>query len=114
MSPTRKWSQDVTEHSDALDLEAHVDRRVLGQGADHVVGIEDLDIGAALDVAGAGHARAFLLQHHALDAIGVLAQGDFLDIEDDVGDVLAHAVDRGELVQHAVDLHGLDGGPLQR
>ena len=24
MPTTRKWSQDVTEHSDALDLEEHI------------------------------------------------------------------------------------------
>ena len=59
-------------------------------------------------------ARAFLLQHHALGAFGVHAQRDLLDVEDDVGHVLAHAGDRGELVQHAVDLHGGDGRALQR
>ena len=32
-------------------------------------------------------------------------ESDFLDIEHDIGDVLAHARDRGEFVQHAVDLH---------
>ena len=61
-----------------------------------------------------GHARAFLLEHHALDAFGVLPQRDLLDVEDDVGDVLAHAGDRRELVQHAVDMHRGDGGALQR
>ena len=39
---------------------------------------------------------------------------DFLDVEDDVGDVLAHAGDRGEFVQHAVDLHRDHGRTLQR
>jgi len=37
-----------------------------------VVGVEDFDVGPALDIAGARHARAFLLEHHALDAFGVL------------------------------------------
>ena len=79
-----------------------------------MVGIEDLDVGAGLDVAGLGHARAFLLQHHALHALGMLAERDLLDVEDDVGHVLAHAGDRGELVQHAVDMHRGDGRALKR
>ncbi len=79
-----------------------------------MVRVQNFDIGAALDVAGAGHARAFLLQHHALDAIGVLPKRDFLDVEDDVGHVLAHARNRRELVQHAIDMHRGDGGALQR
>jgi len=41
-------------------------------------------------------------------------QRDFLDVENDVGHILADARDRRELVQHAVDLYGLDGGALQR
>ncbi len=40
--------------------------------------------------------------------------GDRLDVEDDVGDVLAHARDRRELVQHAVDLDGGHGRALER
>ncbi len=79
-----------------------------------MVGIEDLDVGPALDVAGTGHARAFLLEHHALDAVGVLPKRDLLDVEDDVGNVLAHAGNRRELVQHAIDMHRGDGGALQR
>ena len=86
----------------------------LVERADHVLGIEDLDVGAGLDVLGADRAAAFLLEHHALHAFGVNAQRDFLDVEDDVGHILTHAGDRRELVQHAVDLHGLDGGALQR
>ena len=59
-------------------------------------------------------APALLLEHHALHAVGVNAQRDLLDVEDDVGHILAHAGDRRELVQHAVDLHRLDRGALQR
>src|SRR2546430_4678764 len=40
--------------------------------------------------------------------------GDVLDVQHDVGDVLAHAGNRGEFVQHAVDMHRLHGGTLQR
>jgi hypothetical protein len=37
-----------------------------------------------------------------------------LDVEDDVGHILAHSRDRGELVQHAVDVYGGDRRALQR
>ena len=79
-----------------------------------MVRIEDLDLGAALDIAGTRRPRAFLAQHHALGAFGVDAKRDFLDVEDDVGDIFTNARDRRELVQNAIDLYGLDGGALQR
>jgi hypothetical protein len=41
-------------------------------------------------------------------------QGDFLDVEDDVGHVLPHPGDGGELMQHAVDLHRGDRRTLER
>ena len=43
-----------------------------------------------------------------------MPERDLLDVEDDVGHVLAHAGDRRELVQHAVDLHRGDRGALER
>ena len=55
-----------------------------------------------------------LLHHHALRAVALHLDGDVLDVEDDVGHVLAHAGDRGELVQHAVDVHRLHRRALQR
>ena len=54
------------------------------------------------------------LQRHALGAFALHPDRDVLDVEDDVGDVLAHAGDRGEFMQHAVDVDGGDGGALQR
>jgi hypothetical protein len=47
-------------------------------------------------------------------AVAFHADGDFLDVQDDVGDVFAHAGDRGEFMQHAVDLHRGDGSAAQR
>jgi hypothetical protein len=79
-----------------------------------VVRIENFDVSAGLDVAGLGDAGTFLLQHHTLDALGMLPEGDFFDVENDVGHVLAHARNRGEFVQHAVDMHRRDGGALER
>jgi hypothetical protein len=54
------------------------------------------------------------LYHHALGPLALHLDGDVLDVEHDVGHVLAHAGDRGELVEHAVDVHRLNRGALQR
>ncbi len=82
--------------------------------ADHVGGIEDLDPRAAGDVAGGDDARPLRRDGHALGALDLHLEGDALQIQDDVGHVLAHAGDRTELVQDVVDLHRGDRRALQR
>ena len=72
------------------------------------------DIADGLDVAGGDHRRALLLDHHALRAIALHLDGDVLDVEHDVGHVLAHAGDRRELVQDAVDMDRGNRRALQR
>jgi hypothetical protein len=79
-----------------------------------MLGIEDLDVADGLDVACGDHARALLAHNHALGFVAFHADGDFLDVENDVGDIFAHARDRGEFMQHAVDLHRGDGSAAQR
>jgi hypothetical protein len=96
------------------DRELHADFRALVQRADLQVGIEHHDVADGLDVAGGDGARAGLLHDHALGAFALHLDRDVLDVEHDVGDVLANACDRGELVQNAVDVHRLHGGALQR
>jgi hypothetical protein len=52
-----------------------------------------------------------------LEPLGPLAfhlQRDLLDVEDDVGDVLADSGEARELVKHALDLDRGDGGALER
>jgi len=44
----------------------------------------------------------------------VTGQRQLLQVEDDVGGVLDHALDRRELVEHAVNLHGGDGRTFNR
>ena len=59
------------------------------------------------DLAGGHFARAFLL-HAVACRLGPstcpCCRPIILDVQDDVGDVLAHAGDRREFVQHAIDL----------
>ena len=73
------------------------------KAADH--GVRTLEV----EVKGPGSGR-----ESALRAIALHLDGDVLDVEHDVGHVLAHAGDRRELVQHAVDVHRLHGRALQR
>jgi hypothetical protein len=54
------------------------------------------------------------LQLHALGRVAVHPQAQRLQVQDDVGHVLAHAGDRRELVQHALDLDRGDRGALER
>ena len=66
------------------------------------------------DVAGGHFAGAGLLQDHALRTLALHPDRDVLDVEDDVGHVLAHAGDRREFMQHAVDMDRGDRRALQR
>src|SRR5205085_12338904 len=96
------------------DGEFHADFSALVQGADLQFRIEHHDIADGLNVACGDHSRTLLLHDHALGAFALHLDRDILDVEHDVGDVLANARDRGELVQHAVDMHRLHRGALQR
>jgi hypothetical protein len=96
-----------------LNRQLHVQRGAVVEVADHVVGVQDLDPRAFADLAGRDLARAFAAQRQALGAVGFHLDRDGLDVEHDVGDVLAHAGDRAELMQHAVDLDRGDRRALQ-
>src|SRR6185437_8642284 len=96
------------------DGELHADLGALVQRADLQIRIEHHDIADGLDVTGGDDARTLLLHDHALGAFALHLDRDVLDVEHDVGDVLANARDRGELVQHAVDVDRLHGSALQR
>src|SRR5690606_21071270 len=88
----------------ALDLETHADRAVLGQVADHVVGIDDLDIVVNLDVSGGNHANTGLLQRQHRGIAAVHADGDVLQVQQDFDDVFLQSFHRRVLVQHTVNL----------
>src|SRR5208337_4809148 len=72
------------------------------------------DVAGRLDVAGGDGAGAAALEDETLDALALHLDGDVLDVEHNVDDVLADAGDRRELVQHAIDVDRSDRGALQR
>jgi len=72
--------------------------------ADHQLGVQHFDIARHLDVAGIDSARALLVQGETLGAIAAHLDGDFLDVQHEVGNVLTHTRQRREFVQDAIDL----------
>ena len=76
-----------------------VDRR------DVELGVEDLDVGGGLDVAGAHLGRAALVEAQRHRLVGGAAQHEVLEVEDDVGDVFLHTLDHVELVERVVEAH---------
>src|SRR5690606_27734091 len=79
-------------------------------GGDVEVGVEDLDVGAGLDVAGGDVLRALHVEAQRDRLVGVHPQDEVLQVEDDVGRVLGDAGDRVELVEGVVEPHLGDGG----
>jgi hypothetical protein len=71
---------------------------------DHELRVQDLEVGRRLDVAGRDLARA-LGRHAHLDLrrLAVEHANHALEVEDDVGDVLANAGKRRELVRDALE-----------
>ncbi len=69
-----------------------------------MVGIQDLDIVIGLDIGGGHDARALLLQAQGgvLDVLH--ADGDVLEVQQNLKHVFLQTFDRGVLVQHAIDL----------
>lgn len=74
-----------------------------------MVAVQDGDARGFLDVAGLDLARTLGRKRQALGRIDIHLQRHALEVQDDVGHVLAHAGDGRELVQHVVDLDRSDG-----
>jgi hypothetical protein len=84
--------------------------------ADDLVLVDDLVVIVFLDVAGGDD--AFLVgadgEQARLLAFAVVAEAHLLQVEHDLDDIFEDAGDGAELVLNAADLHGGDGGALQR
>src|SRR5207237_10188822 len=80
----------------------------------HVVVIRDLYVVIDRDVAGRDDASALLVEHDRRLIHVVQADGDVLEVQEDLDDVLLQTFQRGVLVEHAVDLDFGDGGTRNR
>ena len=101
------------EAAAAADVHLEHEAYVLGQGGDDQVGVDDLDILVRGDVAGGDRAGGAFFEADDHVLVAVQAQAQALDVEDDGGDVLEHAVERGELVVGALQADRAHGGALE-
>src|SRR3984893_8791577 len=97
-----------------VDREFHADFGTFVESTNDKLRIEDRNIAGRADVGGGDLAGTLLFQNYALRAIARHAEGDALDVDYDVGHVLAHAGDRRELVQDTVDMDRGNRRALQR
>src|SRR3954465_7227758 len=99
----------------AADREVQLELRPLVERGDVDVRVEDLDARGQIDVLGGDVTGARDDQRRLdLGRVGVHAADDALEVEDDVGHVLGHTLDRGELVRDALDADAGHGGAGQR
>src|SRR5665647_2028660 len=99
----------------APDRQRHLQPAAVGQVGDLELRVEDLELGRSLDVLRRDDAGALRSDVHLdLRGVAVQARDEVLQVENDVGHVLAHARERGELVRGPLNLHRGDSGALQR
>ena len=97
-----------------LDLHHHVDLLLLVGGADDLLFVDDLQPGWQFQVAGGDRALSGDAQAYFLRLPAGVAELDFLEVQDDVGDILDDPRHSGELMIRPLDFHRGDGRPLKR
>src|SRR5581483_10653160 len=99
----------------AADRDRELEPALRREVRDLELRVQDLEVCGRLDVGGGDDALALRGQPHLdLGRLAVEDADELLEVEDDVGDVLADAGQRRELVRDALELHRGDGGALQR
>jgi len=96
------------------DGELGLELLLLVEGANVLVGIEDLALIGGLDVTGGDGTLLVDRENQVAGLVVVCLELDLLEVEDDLNDVLDDAGDAGELVGSPLDLHRSDGGAFQR
>src|SRR5437868_15121790 len=99
----------------AADCQRQLQAAAIREVRDLELRVEDLELGRRLDLGGGDDARALLRDVHLdLGRIAVQARHEVLEVENDVGDVLADARQGRELVRGALDLDRGDRCALER
>ena len=96
-----------------FDDHFHHERDVVGQRRDHMVLVDDIDIGIGLDIGAGDHARRVFLDGDDARRLAMILDDQRLDVEDDVGHVFEHAGNGGEFVLGAADLDLRDRAAFQ-
>ncbi|SMB23718.1 protein of unknown function [Sterolibacterium denitrificans] len=86
-----------------FNLDLHFQLAAGGDVGNHVIRIDDFDIMRDLDVSRGHHTLALFGEHQRGFVAVVQLEHDALDIEEDIHDILTHAIQCGVLVQHALD-----------
>ena len=94
------------------DLDLAVEPHVIGQRTDRQIGVHDLDVVVGLDVASGQISLLGDIDPQCARCIRMHPYTEFLDVEDDLGDVLIDSGDGRELVHDSLDLDRGDGGAL--
>ena len=94
-------------------LKFHLKHNVLGESCDVLIRVENFHMLVAQDVTGGHRSLLVNTQSNALRFVGVHAQANLLDVQDDIGDVFKNAMNRGEFMLHADDLHRYEGRTLK-
>jgi hypothetical protein len=103
----------VTKAAADFDLELHLEFLLLVERANVLGGIDQLDVLVELDVGGGDFAVFVGREQEDLRIAGVGLEEDFLEIQDDVGDVLNDTFDGGKFVHRAINFDGRDGSAFQ-
>ncbi len=77
----------------ALQTRLELERAFLRQGRDVRGLVEDLDVRVLFEIGGGDDARSLLFEVERLRAFAVELEGNLLEVEDDVGHVLDHALE---------------------
>ena len=97
----------------ALEGERHVQPGARAQRGDVEPGVHHLDLAVHPEVRGCHLAGAFRDDLRLLGGIGKQADGQLLEVEDDLGHVFLDAGDGGKLMLDALDLHAGHRGPRE-
>src|SRR5690606_14280941 len=93
---------NVTRHvaTALLNLDLHFQLAVVGQGGNHMIGVDDFNVVRQFDVASQNLAGAFFAQDQGNFFTAVQLEDHALQVHQDINHVLAHAWQRGVLVHH--------------
>ena len=92
-----------------IQHDLHVELAILVQSGQVELGIDDLNIRIGQDVTGGDFALARRVDDDLLGALAVELANEALQVQDDLGHVLLHALDGGKLMEHTVDADGGGG-----
>ena len=96
-----------------FDFEFHFELFLLVESADVLLGVDQFEVLVQSDVARQNGSLLVDGEEKGLGIARMGAEKDFFEVQDDVGDVLANALDAGELMHGAIDFDGGDGGAFE-